>query len=216
MQKKRNILFDLDGTLTDPKEGITKSVCYALERFGIQVENPDSLVPFIGPPLKKSFEEFYGFSSDEADRAISFYREYFAEYGLFENAVYEGIPALLSALKNQGKRIFLATSKPTIYAGQILEHFELSSFFDGVCGSELSGERVEKTEVIAHTLKTFEIAPETAVMIGDRRFDIESGNALGLSTIGVLYGHGSQKEIETAKPDVIAETVKDVEKILGI
>ncbi len=214
MQRKKDILFDLDGTLTDPKEGITKSVRHALGYFGITVENLDSLLPFIGPPLKQSFEKFYGFSSEDADRAVSCYREYYAVQGIFENGVYEGIPSLLAALKQAGKRIFLATSKPTVYARQILEHFGILAYFDGVCGSELSGERVDKAEVIRYAMESHSISPEVAVMVGDRHFDIDGGKALDVATIGVLFGYGSAEEIAAAKPDGIARTVEDLKMML--
>ncbi len=214
MQKIQNLLFDLDGTLTDPMIGITKSVRYALNHFGIEVKTLEELIPFIGPPLKKSFENFYGFTESDAEKAVEIYREYFSTTGLFENKVYEGIPALLASLKAENKRLFVATSKPTVFAKQILEHFSLSEYFEDICGSFLSGERVEKEDVIRHVLTEYHLEPKDAVMVGDRRFDIDSGKALGLKTVGVLYGYGSEEEIKKAAPDKIANTVCDLSALL--
>ncbi len=214
MQKKRNILFDLDGTLTDPMLGITKSVRYALHAFDIHVESLESLTPFIGPPLKGSFQKFYDMSEEDAERALQKYREYFSKTGIFENQVYSGIPAMLSALKAEGFRLFLATSKPEIYANQILEHFNLSTYFDFVGGSLLSGERVEKTDVITYVLKENQIEKETAVMVGDRSFDVAAGRELGLTTIGVLYGYGDESELTEAGADILAASVAELTELL--
>lgn len=209
---KRNILFDLDGTLTDPMIGITTSVRYALSHFGIDVPTLEQLTPFIGPPLKGSFQKFYGFSEADAETALAKYREYFSKTGLYENEVYDGIPSLLKELKSQGVALYLATSKPTIYATQILEHFNLSVYFDFIGGSELSGERVEKSDVIDFVLRENNIAKETAVMVGDRCFDVNAGKEAGLTTIGVLYGYGDKEELKDAT--YIAETVEELKKIL--
>ncbi|MBR6728677.1 MAG: HAD hydrolase-like protein, partial [Clostridia bacterium] len=158
--RKTDILFDLDGTLTDPMMGITKSVRYALEHYGIKVKSLTELVGFIGPPLKGSFQSFYGFSDTQATEAVEKYREYFAETGIFENEIYPGIPELLEELKAQGRRLYLATSKPTVYAERILAHFHLDTYFDFVGGSLLSGERVEKQDVIRYTLAENNIQKE--------------------------------------------------------
>lgn len=147
--KKKVILFDLDGTLTDPGVGITNSVMYALEKYGIIVSDRSELYKFIGPPLMQSFENYYGFDKNEAERAVSLYREYFRDRGIFENQVYDGIKQLLGTLKAKGKVVGLATSKPEVYAKQILEHFELDGDFDFISGSMMSGERTDKGEVIA-------------------------------------------------------------------
>lgn len=209
---KRNILFDLDGTLTDPMIGITKSVRYALSHFGIDVPTLEELTPFIGPPLKGSFQKFYGFSEADAETALAKYREYFSKTGLYENEVYDGIPSLLKELKSRGSALYLATSKPTIYATQILEHFNLSVYFDFIGGSELSGERVEKSDVIDFVLRENNIAKETAVMVGDRCFDVDAGKEAGLTTIGVLYGYGDKEELKDAT--YIAETVEELKNLL--
>ena len=214
MQTKENILFDLDGTLTDPMLGITKSVQYALSSFGIEEPSLEKLTPFIGPPLKGSFQKFYGFSEEKAEAALAKYREYFSVTGMFENKVYDGIPALLKELKCRGRKVLLATSKPEIYAQQILEHFNLLSYFDFVGGSLLDGRRVEKPDVIRYVLEENHITGENAVMIGDRCFDITGGQCHGLATVGVLYGYGSRAELEEAGADCIAETVLELQQIL--
>ena len=163
------ILFDLDGTLTDPKEGITKSVAYALESFGIHVEDLDSLCKFIGPPLKESFMVYYELDDAQGDQAVEKYRERFAVTGLFENKVYPGIREMLELLKEQGKTLLVATSKPSIYARQILEHFDLMKYFTFLSGSELDGTRVDKAEVITYALQENKIQDlSKVIMIGDR------------------------------------------------
>lgn len=205
------VLFDLDGTVTDPKVGITESVAYALKSYGIHVENLDSLCKFIGPPLTESFEVFYGFSKEDAIEAVEKYREYFSVTGIFENKVYEGMEELLSSLKKQGKKILLATSKPEVFAKQILEHFHLASYFDFVGGSELDGTRTIKAEVIQYVLKQNNINNlEEAIMIGDRKHDIIGAKETGISSIGVLYGYGSKDELVDAGADYVMENVTEL------
>lgn len=216
MKEYQYILFDLDGTLTEPKEGITKSVAYALEYYGIHVEDLDTLCPFIGPPLKESFMKFYGFDEEKAEEAVEKYREYFRPYGVYENELYEGVPELLQVLKEQRKILVLATSKPTVFAKIILEHFELNQYFDYVVGSELDGTRVNKDEVIACALKEAGIEDKsTAIMVGDRKHDILGAKVNGLDCIGVLYGHGSREELEKAGADVIVEMVEKLSEVLS-
>lgn len=216
MKDYQYILFDLDGTLTEPKEGITKSVAYALEYYGIHVEDLDTLCPFIGPPLKESFMKFYGFDDAKAEEAVEKYREYFRPCGVYENELYPGVIALLEGLKEQGKVLVLATSKPTVFAKIILEHFELSQYFDCVVGSELDGTRVNKDEVITCALKEAGIEDKSiAVMIGDREHDILGAKANGLDCIGALYGHGSREELEKAGADVIVKTVEELQRVLS-
>ena len=211
MKDYKYILFDLDGTLTEPKEGITKSVAYALKYYGIHVEDLDTLCPFIGPPLKESFMKFYGFDDAKAEEAVEKYREYFRPHGVYENEMYEGIPELLQMLKKQGKVIVLATSKPTVFANIILEHFHLKSYFDCIVGSELDGTRVRKDEVITYALQQMCIRDKReVVMIGDREHDILGAKANGLASIGVLYGHGNLEELQKAGADKIVETVQEL------
>ncbi len=215
MKEYQYILFDLDGTLTEPKVGITKSVAYALGYYGIHVEDLDTLCPFIGPPLKDSFMKFYGFDDEKAEEAVEKYREYFRPYGVYENEMYEGIPELLEMLKQKGKRIVLATSKPTVFAEMILEHFQLRPYFDCVVGSELDGTRVKKGEVIACALEEAGILDRSqTVMIGDREHDILGAKENGIDSIGVLYGHGSRTELEKAGADVIVGTVDELSEFV--
>lgn len=169
----QTILFDLDGTLTNPALGITNSLAYALEKFNIEVTDKKELYRFIGPPLQDSFENFYHFSKEDSLKAVDFYRDYFRHKGLYENEVYQGIPDLLERLKAQGKKLLVATSKPEEFARQILKHFELFDYFDLVAGASMDGSRRLKGDVIAHALTTAQIAdPSSAIMIGDREHDI--------------------------------------------
>ena len=209
---KKIICFDLDGTLTDPGIGITNSVMYALERYGIRVKDRSQLYRFIGPPLSESFERFYGFSKEDAIHAVEVYREYFSVKGLFENEVFTGIESLLKGLKAQGKIICLATSKPEIFAKQILEHFNLDKYFDYISGSMLNGDRTDKAEVIEWLFKLFEenqisLDKEEIVMIGDREHDVIGAHKNGIPVIGVLFGYGSKEELESAGADDIAPSV---------
>lgn len=213
---KKFMLFDLDGTLTDPQEGITNSVAYALEQYGIHVEDRSSLNKFIGPPLKDSFMEYYGFAEDRAEEAVWKYREYFNEDGIFENKVYPGIPQMLQRLNDQGKILIVATSKPTVYAKRILERFELSRYFADVQGSEMDGSRTKKEEVISYALEQNQITDNAqAVMIGDREHDIIGAKKCGLDSIGVLFGYGSREEMDGCGADQIVDTVQMLEDLLS-
>lgn len=208
------VLFDLDGTLTDPAEGITNSVAYALERYGIRVEDKKSLYSFIGPPLNDSFMQYYGFSPEKAMEAIGVYREYFRDRGIFENEVYEGIPELLDRIKKSGRKIVLATSKPEEFAVRILEHFDLIGYFDVVAGASMDEKRNKKGDVIKYAMEKGGFSAEGAVMIGDREHDIFGAVENGLPSIGVLYGYGDRKELEAAGAAYIAEAVKDIFELL--
>lgn len=214
-------LFDLDGTLTDPREGITKSVQHALRAFGIEEPDLKKLEPFIGPPLKDSFMEFYGFTGDEAERAIAVYRERFAPVGIFENQVYPGIPQMLERLSRKGTRLAVASSKPIGFVKRILAHFDIEKYFDVVVGSELDGTRGTKEEVVEEALRQLGILtmPVTerrsrCAMIGDRKFDIQGAKAYGLTGVGVLFGFAGNKELEEAGAEYIADTVAELEELL--
>lgn len=211
---KQYLLFDLDGTLTDPMVGITSSVQYALEKVGIHVRYLKELIPFIGPPLAESFQKFYGFSKEDAEKAIQYYREYYAPKGIFENEVYEGIPEMLAHLTEAGFTLLVATSKPTVFARKVLKHFGMEDYFSFVGGSELDGSRTKKAEVISYILKTCGIEAKEAIMIGDRRHDIEGGKACGLESVGVLYGYGTEQELTEAGADHIIRTVAELEDYL--
>lgn len=215
MKNKTFILFDLDGTLTDPAVGITKSVNYALEYFGIRTEDLHGLCKFIGPPLKDSFIKYYGFDEARAQLAVEKYREYFRETGIYENELIEGIDTLLSKLSENGKQLIVATSKPKIFADIILKHFGLMKYFGLVCGSELDGTRVKKDEVIAYALEKAGITDlGSSVMIGDREHDIIGARKAGIDCIGVLFGYGSHKELQQAGATLVVDTVEELGAVL--
>lgn len=210
------ILWDLDGTLTDPKLGITKSVQYALSNLGIKETNLDKLTAFIGPPLIESFSRFYHMDIATAQHAVELYREYFADAGIFENELIEGIPNLLRTLTERGKTMYVATSKPTVFASRIVQHFEIDGYFRGVIGSNLDHTRTEKSEVIDYVLSLLDDAhKEEIVMIGDRKHDILGAAANGIASIGVEFGYGSHEELVAAKPTFIANTVAELKRILA-
>ena len=205
------VLFDLDGTLTDPGEGITNSVAYALRQFVIENTDRTQLYKFIGPPLKESFIKYYGFSDQQAEEAVAQYRVYFAPKGLFENKVYPGVPQLLAQLRAKGYKLLLATSKPEGFAVQILEHFGLLEYFDVAAGATMDGSRVAKADVIAYALQKAGVTDRTrAVMVGDRLHDVEGAKAQGLACIGVLYGYGDAAELTAAGAAHLAATPAEV------
>lgn len=209
------ILFDLDGTLTNSELGITKSVQHALKKFGIEVEDRTVLRPFIGPPLGESFQVYYGLSKEESEQAIKYYRERFSVKGLYENEVYEGVEKMLQDLKESGKKLILATSKPEKFTILILEHFDLLKYFDFVAGATMDGSRGEKADVIRYALELSGIEDKSEViMIGDRKFDILGAKENGLASIGVLYGFGDREELTEAGADYIVERAEDIVKVL--
>ncbi len=210
----RVALFDLDGTLTDPYEGITRSVQYSLRRFGIEGEDREKLACFIGPPLNESYINYYGFTEEQSFRAVDVYREYFAEKGIFENEVYPGVPGMLSRLKESGLTLAVATSKPTVYANRILDRFGLAKYFVLCDGSELDGTRVHKNEVIAHALDMLDCEPRSTVMIGDRSHDVIGASRNGVPCIGVTYGYGTKDELLEAGAILTVDTVEELEEAL--
>ena len=213
--KKEYLLFDLDGTLTDPKEGITKSVQYALNAFGIEVRDLDELCCFIGPPLKDSFIEYYGFSEEDAKKAILIYREYFSTTGLYENVVFDGTKEVLKSLHQRGKKLYVASSKPEVFVKKILKHFDLDSFFVFMGGSDLAEIRVKKADVIRYVLNENHITDlDQVVMIGDRKHDVLGAKEVGIDSIGVMYGYGSREELTAAGADVLAETIFDLQNLV--
>jgi len=211
MTEKKYILFDLDGTLTNPMEGITKSVQYALRSYGIDVPELKKLIPFIGPPLKDSFMKFYDFPEEQASEAIGRYREYFTSGGMFENAVYEGIPQLLQSLKDAGKVLYVATSKPEEFSKQILEHFGLAGYFDYVAGASMDERRVKKGDVIRYLMDTVGVSDtDRMVMVGDREHDVLGAKENGIDCVGVLFGYGSREELEQAGAYGVVESVEEL------
>jgi phosphoglycolate phosphatase len=216
MSEYKIILFDLDGTVTNPKIGITKSVAYALKYFGIETKNLDELCCFIGPPLKDSFVNIMGFSSEKADMAVKKYREYYSKEGIYENEIYNGMKDLLYNLKNENKEIILATSKPIVFAKKILKFFEIENLFTFVSGSELNGERSIKSEVIDYAVKNNGLSNHLSkiIMVGDREYDIKGAKDIGIDSMGVLFGFGSKDELEKAGADFIVNSVDEIEKVL--
>lgn len=209
------VLFDLDGTLANPEIGITSSVIYALEKFGIKVEDRKELLPFIGPPLTYSFETFYGLSKEDSELAVKYYRERFSVKGLYENEVYDGVEKMLQTLKDRGKILVIATSKPEEFTLKILEHFDLLKYFDYVAGATMDGSRGEKGDVIRYAIEISEIEDKSqAIMIGDRHYDICGAKENGLDSMGVLFGFGDYEELTKAGADYIAESVVDILKYI--
>ena len=207
------VFFDLDGTLTDPAQGITNSFIHALKFFGHEIPSYEELCKLIGPPLPYSFETTFGFSHEKAMEAVTKYREYFSTKGLFENKVYDGIAELLQKLKEKGKHLVVATSKPEEYSKKIIEHFKLAQYFDFVCGCLMDESRSKKEEVIAYALKCCGLSESDksrVLMVGDRLHDIEGAKKNGLKSCGVLFGYGSRQELEEAGADYIVMSVNDL------
>lgn len=211
----QTILFDLDGTLTDPGVGITNSVAYTLKRYGITVSDRSELYKFIGPPLQDSFEMFYGFSKEDAKAAVGYYREYYKEKGIYENILYDGMEGLLRQLYNAGRTLLVATSKPEAFAVMILEYFHIAKYFTHIVGANMDGTRSKKEEVIAYALEAAKVTDlKSAVMVGDREYDIAGAKHVGIASIGVLFGYGSREELQAAGADYIAGRLEDIGPIV--
>lgn len=226
------ILFDLDGTLTDPKLGITTCVQYALKSFGIEEENRDKLEPFIGPPLIESFKQFYGFDTGQAVKAQEKYRERFAVIGWKENELYPEIDAMLKTLFEKGVKLAVASSKPEVFVEKILDYFGVREYFTAVVGSELDGRRINKDEVVLEALCRLGVIDEAdaeryltekefvgskrtdCAMVGDRKFDVEGAKAMKLVSVAVSYGYAQGDELSVAEPDYLVDTVEELQKIL--
>lgn len=210
----KTLLFDLDGTVTDPAEGIVNSILHSLERMGISEPDPESLQDFIGPPLHESYIRRYGFNREEAFHAVALYREYFAPRGIFENRLYPGMAELLENLARLGGELVLATSKPTVYARRILEHFRLDGLFVHIQGSELDGRRTRKSEVIRAALEEF--PAEAAVMVGDRTDDVVGARENGIPAVGVTWGYARPGELAAAAPEHLAHSVPELAELMGV
>jgi phosphoglycolate phosphatase len=202
-----HIFFDLDGTLTDSREGITRCLRHALQNLGYPSPEDPELERYIGPPLHQNFAVLLQSTDSELiARAVSLYRERFATVGLFENVVYPGIEAALTVLQEQQRRLYVVTSKPTVFAKQILDHFGLSGFFRSIHGSELDGTRADKTALIAHVLARENIPAHGAIMVGDREHDVKGALRNAVEAVGALWGYGSRQELLQAGASVLCES----------
>lgn len=208
------IFFDLDGTLTDPQEGITNCVKYALEYYGIHETDYSKLMRFIGPPLVYSFQEYYGFDEKKALEAVAKYRERFSDVGLFENKVYDGIYDMLQKLTDSGHILALATSKPRVFADRIMTKYRLRPYFKLICGSELDGTRNDKNEVIEYAIEQLKCPRDKIIMVGDRKHDIIGAKKCSVASCGVRFGYAEQGELEEAGADFIADNIADLLSIL--
>lgn len=209
-----NILFDLDGTIINSEVGVTGCVVYALKKFGIEESDRTLLRKFLGPPLSDSFMRFYGFDAEKAELAVAYYRERYVPIGVHENEIYDGIPEMLSALRNVGKRLYIATSKPEHFAKGILAELGLDKYFDGVFGSTLDESRNTKDKVLAYAIKEIGLDKSRSVMVGDRFHDVEGAKDNGLPCIGVLYGFGDEKELMGAGAVAVAGTPEELKKLI--
>ncbi len=209
------IVFDLDGTLTDPKAGITKSIRYALSKFGIEVDDLESLVPWIGAPLRESFKRSYSFDDKKASEAVEYYREYFSAKGIYDNAVYPGIPELLERLRDDGSKLVVATYKAAVFADRVLNHFGLRHHFASVVGNTLDYDFPTKADIIRMALSVVPGArKETAVMVGDREHDILGAKQNGIDSVGVTYGYGTIDELRGVNPTHIVGSVEELRRLL--
>ncbi len=213
-KKYDTVFFDLDGTIIDSGEGVSNSVLYALNKFGIE-ETKENALKFIGPPLADSFKKFYGFSDEKATQGIEIYREYYCEKGIFECYLYDGIVGLLKNLKTNGYKVVLCTSKPEKYAHRILEHFDIMKYFDFACGATMDEKtRATKDDVMKYAFEMSSARKEATIMVGDRMFDINSANKFGIDSIGVTFGYGSREELEDAGATYVFQSCADIEKLL--
>ncbi|NMA96386.1 MAG: HAD family hydrolase [Clostridiales bacterium] len=211
------ILFDLDGTVTDSKPGIVNSVKYALKSFGIEEKDEKVLQSFIGPPLVTSFQKYYGFSDKETAEVIEKYREYYKDKGIYENTLYDGIEDVIKASFESSKKLVIATAKPTVFAKKVLEHHSLDQYFKKIVGSNLDGTRVNKDEIIGYIKESVNsFKTDSTLMIGDRKYDIDSAHQFGIDSIGVLYGYGSETEIESCNPTFVINTPCEILEIINV
>ena len=216
MKSYSTILFDLDGTLSDSSQGIINSIIYALEKYDVKDYDMPLLRKFLGPPLHESFEKFMGFDKEKSLQAVKLYREYFSSKGLFENEIYGGVSDLLQNLKENGKTLIVATSKPQLFTDRIMEHFNLAKYFDFIAGSNMDTTRSKKAEVIEYALNECNIKDKSkVVMIGDRAEDMIGAQSVGIDSIGVEYGYGTFDELKNTGATYIVETVDELKNLLS-
>lgn len=214
MRKYKHIIFDLDGTLSDPGIGITNSIMYSLKKFGIDAER-SVLYKFIGPPLRESFGIYYGFDKDQAEQAVVYYREYFSEKGMYENELYPGMSDLLLELNHQNRKLYVATSKPQEYSLRILEHFNILKYFDFVSGSNMDGTMSAKSDLIERIIPLINNSELIdTIMIGDRRYDIEGAKHHNIDSAAVLYGYGERSELEEVRPTYLIDSTAKLSSLL--
>jgi phosphoglycolate phosphatase len=207
----QSLFFDLDGTLTDAGEGITKCIQHALRSLGEPVPDATALNRFVGPPLSESFQVLLS----ERDReriasAIAAYRDRYVRIGMYENSLYPGVAECLAELSGRGFRLYMVTSKPHVFAAKVADHFRISSFFQRIHGPELDGHRSNKTELVAHVLTTEVIPPDAAAMIGDRKQDVVAARSNGVYSVGVTWGYGSREELVAAGADLLVSSPEDL------
>ena len=220
MKAYKIILFDLDGTIIDQGVGIVNSVLYALEKFNIKVENKEELYKFIGPPLHKSFEEFYGFSEEQAMKAVDYYREYYRDKGIYQTEIYAGIEKTLRQLKDNNKILAISTSKPQVFTEKILKFLNIIDCFDVIAGANLDGTRSDKAQIIEYAINqcnelkniTFDLSQ--VIIVGDRKHDIIGAKTIGIDSLGVLYGYGSKEELTTAGATYLVSTPQNIVDVL--
>jgi phosphoglycolate phosphatase len=207
----KNVLFDLDGTLTDPGEGITRSLQFALGELGLACPAPAELHIHIGPPVRDALAIILK-TTDQTlvEEALRLYRVRFSETGIYENVVFDGVPEMLAALCASSRRLFVATSKPLVFTEKIMKHFRLSDYFEGIYGSELNGKLDNKVELICHILKNAGLRPDETLMVGDRMYDIRGARENGCMSLGVTYGYGSEEELRSAGADLICESPREI------
>lgn len=213
------VFFDLDGTITEPEEGIINGVLYALSRFGITVEDRTTLYPYIGPPLRDSFRDYHGLSEEDTEQAILYYREYYSTKGIYQNDIMPGMEQAFQILRKHGCHLYVATSKPELYAKQILEHLKLDGYFDIIAGSTFDKARDTKAAVIEYLITSIaanQIKPavDDIIMVGDRKFDVLGAREFGIDTIGVLFGYGSKEEFDACACRYVAADAKEMVQMI--
>jgi phosphoglycolate phosphatase len=207
----RNILFDLDGTLTDPKEGIIRCMQYAMENLCLQCPPPEELHIHIGPPIRNALAIIMKTEDEKLiEEALRIFRVRFSEIGLFENEVFAGVPEMLGALRESNRRLFIATSKPLVFTERILHRFGLAEYFDGIYGSQLDGTLDNKAELIGHLISSASLVVDETLMVGDRMYDILGARKNGCLSMGVTYGYGSAEELRSAGADLICNSPSEI------
>lgn len=214
MKKYNVIAFDLDGTLTNPERGLLSAFVYCFKKLGVPYDSKDSLKKYIGPPLYDEWQKDFGWSFEEASFAVEVFREYYNIYGWWDNEVYDGIEELLTTLKSQGKKLVVATSKPEVTAKKVLRHFGLDKYFDYIAGASMNGSEDLKWQILNRALSAVDAEKSEAILVGDRKYDAEGAKICGIDSLGVLWGHGSRRELEEAGFAYIANSPDEIIKII--